>query len=53
MLISKLYSFMSSTVVTLDEFYFALSTFQVSGKQKLIRDHGIMTLKYLLHFSES
>ena len=41
MLISKLYSFISSTAITLNEFYFALSTFQVSGKQKLIHDHDI------------
>ena len=39
---------MPSTAITLNEFYFALSTFQVSGKQ--IND---MTLKYLVHFSES
>ena len=46
MLISKFCSFMSSTAITLDEFYFALSTFQGSGKQFMT-----MTLKYLLHFS--
>ena len=34
MLISKLYSFMPSSAITLvNEFYFVLSTFQVSGKQ--------------------
>ena len=39
MLNSKLHSFVSSTAITLNEFYFALSTFQISGKQKLIHDH--------------
>ena len=33
MLIFKFYSFMPSTATALNEFYFALSTFQVSGKQ--------------------
>ena len=39
MLISKFYSFMPSTAITLNEFYFALNNFQVSGKQ--IHDHDI------------
>ena len=39
MLISKLCSFISSTAITLNEFYLALRTFQVLGKQKLIHDH--------------
>ena len=40
MLIFKLCSFMSSTAVTPNEFYFALSTFQISGKQ--IHDMGVV-----------
>ena len=45
MLISKFYSFMSSTAITLNEFYFALSTFRGSGKQ--IHDHDIEVLAAL------